>query len=450
MSSGTPAGTAGAPGAGTVAETGTDRGQEAGESGQGGDGGESVEAFRRRARRWLAENMPHLAEGVENHDLMRDDEMAVGARELQRKLFEGGFAGICYPVAYGGQGLTRDYQEAFTQESMGYEMPVVFNVPTLSILAPTLLEFGTEEQKRRHLPAILRGDELWVQFLSEPSGGSDLAGLVTRATRDGDVFILNGSKIWSSGAFRSDYALCLARTNWQVPKHRGLTCFIVKIHQPGVEVQRIKMVNGWNEFCQEFFDDVPIPVENVVGQIDDGWTVASRLLYFEREAVGGASPYTSGVSSTGAGQGGGPDLVGLVRSVGRAGDPRVRQLVAEARVADRVGRQLIERVGVGLRTGYFPSPAGSLPRLFAAVQGERRRDISLDIVGAAAAAWPDGDDAGDIATEYLMRQGGSLGGGSNEMQRNIIAERVLGMPREHAADKDKPFDQVRRNPAPRR
>lgn len=415
-----------------------------------GDGTESVEAFRLRARQWLAEHMPRLPEGVENHHLMRDDELGVRARELQHTLFAGGFAGICYPVAYGGQGLSRAYQEAFTQESVPYEMPVVFNVPTLSILAPTLLEFGTEEQKKRHIPAILSGDELWVQFLSEPSGGSDLAGLVTRATRDGDVFILNGSKIWSSGAFRSDYALCLARTNWEAPKHRGLTCFIVKIHQPGVEVQRIKMVNGWNEFCQEFFDDVAIPVENVVGQVDDGWTVASRLLYYEREAVGGASPYTSGVSSTGSGQGGGPDLVALARAVGRTGDPRVRQLVAEARVADRVGRQLIERVTTGLRSGSFPAPAGSIPRLFAAVQGERRRDISLEIVGAAAAAWPEGDLAGDIATEYLMRQGGSLGGGSNEMQRNIIAERVLGMPREYAADKDKPFDQVRRNPSPRR
>ena len=127
-------------------------------------------------------------------------------------------------MEYGGQGLPRAYQLAFTEESAPYEMPVVFNVPTLSILAPTLLDFGTEEQKRRHIPAILSGDELWVQFLSEPTGGSDLAGLVTRATRDGDVFILNGSKIWSSGAFRADYALCLARTNWHVPKHRGLTC----------------------------------------------------------------------------------------------------------------------------------------------------------------------------------------------------------------------------------
>jgi len=130
-------------------------------------------------------------------------------------------------------------------------------------------------------------------------GGSDLAGLVTRATRDGDVFVLNGSKIWSSGAHRSDYALCLARTDPHATKHRGLTCFIVKIHQPGIEVRQIRMVNGSNEFCQEFFDDVAIPASDVVGQVNDGWTVASRLLYHERDAVGGGSPYSSGSGGRG-------------------------------------------------------------------------------------------------------------------------------------------------------
>ena len=139
-------------------------------------------------------------------------------------------------------------------------MPFSFNVPTFGILAATLLDFGTHEQKLRHIPAILKGEELWVQFLSEPSGGSDLAGCLTRADRDGDVFILNGSKIWSSGAAESDYAMCLARTNWDVPKHRGLTMFILKIHQPGVTVEQIRQVDGSMEFCQEFFDDVPIPV----------------------------------------------------------------------------------------------------------------------------------------------------------------------------------------------
>jgi alkylation response protein AidB-like acyl-CoA dehydrogenase len=246
-------------------------------------------------------------------------------------------------------------------------MPLVLNVPTFSILAPTLLDFGTEEQKRAHIPKIISGEEMWVQFLSEPSGGSDLASLVTRATRDGDVFILNGSKIWSSGAFRADYALCLARTEWHVPKHRGLTCFIVKIHQPGIEVQQIKMVNGSSEFCQEFFDDVAIPAENVVGEVNDGWTVATRLLYHERDAVGGGSPYTSGVFGGRGEHGSGrTDLIDLARATGRTGDSHVRQLVAESRANDLVGAQLISRVTKGISTGKFPGPAGSLHRLYAA------------------------------------------------------------------------------------
>jgi alkylation response protein AidB-like acyl-CoA dehydrogenase len=411
---------------------------------------EDVEAFRARARAWLAGNMPPL-QGRQNFWLMAQDEMGTRARELQRMLYDGGFAGICFPREYGGLGLSRAHQAAFTQESAPYEMPLLFNVPTLSILAPTLLDFGTEEQKGRHIPKILSGEELWVQFLSEPSGGSDLASLVTRATRDGDVFVLNGSKIWSSGAFRSDYALCLARTDWQVPKHRGLTCFIVKIHQPGIEVQQIKMVNGSNEFCQEFFDDVAIPAENVVGQVNDGWTVATRLLYHERDAVGGGSPYSSG-SSGGRGDHGGArtDLIELARATGRTGDPRVRQLVAEARADDLVGTQLIKRVTQGITSGKFPGPAGSVFRLYAATSYERHSDMALEIAGAGAGVWEEGELAGEKGIEFLMRQGGSLGGGSNEMQRNIISERVLGMPREYAADKDRPFDEVRHNASPSR
>jgi alkylation response protein AidB-like acyl-CoA dehydrogenase len=319
-------------------------------------------------------------------------------------------------------------------------------VPTFGILAATLLDHGTHEQKARHLPAILRGDEVWVQLLSEPSGGSDLAGCLTRADRDGDVFVLNGSKIWSSGAVDADYAMCLARTNWDVPKHRGLTMFILALHQPGVTIEQIRQVDGSMEFCQEFFDDVPIPTADVVGEVDDGWTVATRLLVHERLAVGGGSPYTSGRSG---GHDSGSDddgLVEIVRAQGRAGDPRARQLVAEAHVRRLVHGQLNRRLTQAMASGAMPPPAGSLMKLFAATNVMRRAEIGLELAGPEAVTWPSGvrTVGARLGDFTLWRQGMSLGGGSNEIQRNIISERLLGMPREHAADRDVPYREVRR------
>ena len=406
---------------------------------------EPVEDFRQRARIWLADNMPPfegMSSGNYQEEGRRDHE-----RMLQRKLFDGGFAGICWPAEYAGLGLTIEHQRAFTEESQPYDMPYSLNVPTFGILAATLIDFGTHEQKARHLPAILKGEELWVQFLSEPSGGSDLAGVLTRAERDGDVYILNGSKIWSSGAAESDYAMCLARTNWDVPKHRGLTMFIMKIHQPGVQVEQIRQVDGSLEFCQEFFDDVAIPAADVVGEVDDGWTVATRLLVHERNAVGGGSPYLSGRS--GSHEAGGSDdrIVEVARTSGREKDPHVRQLVAEATVRQLVGRHLVYRITEGVSSGKMAPPASSVLKLFSSTGAMRRCEIGLGLSGADAVVWDEGDDGpGRGLGEYsLWRQGLSLGGGSNEIQRNIISERLHGMPREVAADRDVPYRHVGRS-----
>jgi alkylation response protein AidB-like acyl-CoA dehydrogenase len=410
---------------------------------------ESVEDFRLRARAWLADNMPPECDGVGRRTEPGRWKIE---RELQRKLWEGGFAGICFPAEHGGLGLTREHQQAFTEESYPYDMPSALNVPTLGILAATLLDFGTEEQLARYLPKILSGEELWVQFLSEPSGGSDLAGCLTRADRDGDVFVLNGAKIWSSGAADADYAMILARTNWDVPKHRGLTMFIMEIHQPGVTVEQIRQVDGSMEFCQEFFDDVPLKVSDVVGEIDDGWTVATALLVHERLAVGGGSPYISGRSGAHDLDDEDNPLVEVVRTQGRSGDAHVRQLVAEAHVRRTVHRQLNGRLTQAMATGAMPPPAGSLMKLFAATNAMRRAEIGLELSGTDAVVWPLGDDlpaAARLGDYTLWRQGLSLGGGSNEIQRNIISERLLGMPREMAADRDVPYRDVPRGGASR-
>jgi alkylation response protein AidB-like acyl-CoA dehydrogenase len=405
---------------------------------------EPVEEFRQRARAWLKENMPPfvgMSDGNYQAPGRREHE-----RQLQRQLWDGGFAGICFPAEYGGLGLTVEHQRAFTEESLPYDMPFSLNVPTLGILAATLVDFGSHEQKLRHLPAILKGEELWVQFLSEPSGGSDLAGVLTRAERDGDVYVLNGSKIWSSGAAESDYAMCLARTNWDVPKHRGLTMFIMKIHQPGVQVEQIRQVDGSLEFCQEFFDDVVVPAADVVGEVDDGWTVATRLLVHERNAVGGGSPYLSGRAGSHEAGGGDDRLIELVKASGRTGDARVRHLVAEATANQWVGQQLVLRVTQGVTAGKMAPPASSILKLYSATNQMRRVEIGLEIAGDGVATWPEGGGgaAKGIGEFSLWRQGLSLGGGSNEIQRNIISERLLGLPREFAADKDVPYRDVKR------
>jgi alkylation response protein AidB-like acyl-CoA dehydrogenase len=410
---------------------------------------EDLESYRQRLRSWLAGNMPPLRPDVRYDPINDDDDRASRNRELQRLLFDGGFAGICYPREYGGQGLSIEYQRVFDQESGGYELPVIGSNPTMSICGPTVLDFGTEEQKQRYIPAFLRGDELWVQFMSEPSGGSDMAGALTRATRDGDVFLMNGSKIWSTYAYRSDMALCLARTDWDVPKHRGLTMFMVPIHQPGITIQQIKMVDGNLEFCQEHFDDVALSAEHVLGEVNDGWTVASRLLYHERAAVGGFSPYLSVAHRMGRSQesGGSNRLVDLARARGRAHDPVARRLVGQDEVLSVVNRQLVDRVGIGIGTGHFPNPAGSLARLSSGLASATHATIALELAGDDAVAWEDDSQSGHVGIGYLRRQAGCIGGGTTEMARNIISERVLGMPREWSADRDVPFSQVPRGRA---
>ncbi|MFK0288664.1 acyl-CoA dehydrogenase family protein [Streptomyces sp. NPDC090499] len=412
-------------------------------------GRESVESFRLRARQWIPANLRRLADLPAEEEAtgpMAHDEAAwQRARALQRKIYAGGFAGICYPREYGGLGLTPEHQRAFNEEAAGYEMPMLLNVPTFTICGPTILDMGSEEQKREHLAAALRGDEVLVQFLSEPDSGSDLAGATTRAERDGDVFILNGSKTWSSGAYAADYALCLARTDWDAPKHRGLTMFLMKVHQPGVHVERIKQVNGGDEFCQEFFDDVVVPASAVVGEVGGGWAVASRQLFHERNAVGGGSPYFSGVRTA---RSRGPQidmLIDLANRTGRADDPYARELIAEAHALGVIHRHLVERVAAGMRAEKMPPTAGSLIRLFHGESATRQAEIALELAGPTAAmSAPDGPDTREVGVSYLFRQAAQLGGGSTEMARNIISERILGMPREHATDRDVPFNQVRR------
>ncbi|MDE0216083.1 MAG: acyl-CoA dehydrogenase family protein [bacterium] len=400
--------------------------------------------YREEVEAWMGENMPRSDPANPWHAIQDDDDRSTRNRELQRRLYDGGYAAVCYPKEYGGQSLTVAHQKIVDEASMDFDMPILFSVPTLSICGPTILEFGTEEQKQRYIPAWIRGDELWVQFMSEPSGGSDMAGALTRADRDGDAFIINGSKIWSTFAQRSDYALMLARTNWEVPKHRGLTMFIVPIHHPDIEIHTIKMADRTEEFCQEFFNDVIIPAENVLGDVDDGWTVASRLLFHERAAVGNASPYTQGRYRSRS-AGGVRDLAAIALDRRGAEAGRHRQGLGHVETLVRVEELLSDRVVKGIEGGFLPAPAGSLVRLFHGLARNERHTVGLDVQGDSALVWNQGESTGAFGMEYVQRQQGCIGGGTTEMARNIISERVLGMPREPAADRDLPFNQVPRS-----
>jgi alkylation response protein AidB-like acyl-CoA dehydrogenase len=409
---------------------------------------ESVEQFAARAGEWLAQNMPRVDPADPPRPDRAKQETWQRARELQARLHQGGFAGICFPREYGGLGLTYDYQKAFDAQTPGYEMPIILNNPTFSICCATILDTGIEEQKRQHIPAVLRGDEVLVQLLSEPSGGSDLAGVITRAERRDGAWVINGAKCWSSSAFAADYGLMLARTDWNVPKHEGLTMFLIPMDSPGLTLRRIKQVNGSDDFCEEFFDDLELGDEAVLGEVNGGWAVASRLLYHEKRTVGGGSEYSSGIGNSGTSDH--PvDYAALAQATGQAHDTRVQELAGRALVRRTVRDQLIDHVSAAIRDGSLPPTAVSLIRVFSTEAHQFEVDTALAIAGAAAVV-DEGDGLVDIGEHYLIRQSGSLGGGTTEIARNVIGERVLGFPREHTADRGVSFKDVRINKISRR
>jgi alkylation response protein AidB-like acyl-CoA dehydrogenase len=408
-----------------------------------GSAAEDVEAFRTRARAWIDEHLPR-----------RDDPSGGDDRALQALLFDHGFAGIAFPIEYGGAGLTFEHQKAFFEEAeaAGRRTPVGF-VVSIGMLGATLLDYGSELLKSRHIPRILRGDEEWIQLLSEPRGGSDMAGALTRLTRDGDSYVLSGSKMWSSGALHADYGMCLARTNWEAPKHRGLSMIAVPLQgTPGVTIDAIRAVNGVpGEFCVEFFDDVVLPTENLIGEENDGWAVAQRLLLHERMAGTGIQ---HGIGLLGAAVegrwGGHDDLAAGARRRGLDQDPVLRQLVAESYIEATVSRHAGARVIQGLRTGALKGQWGSLLKLHLGVNGPRAARAALSTWGPEGVIW-DGEErvTGSAGEMFLSSRGVAIAGGTNEMQRNIVSERLLDLPREPSVDRDVPYNQVARGRGPR-
>jgi alkylation response protein AidB-like acyl-CoA dehydrogenase len=415
---------------------------------------EDVEEFAARARAWLAENMPP-ADPTAGYFSFHEDPAESEAhanrriarcRELQARLLDGGFAGICVPREYGGQGLTPAHQAAFNRELAGYDFPLEIQVSTFIPCMAVLLEFGTEDQKLRHIPRMLRGEEVWAQFLSEPSGGSDAAGALTSAVRDGDQWIVNGSKIWTTGAWYSDWAMCLARTNWEVEKHRGLTVLTFPVRRPGVDVQHIQLLNGSREFCQEFLTDVAVDDRDRVGDVDDGWTVMARWLYHERTVTGGSPYVTAAGSRTEAQPNDGPKIAALARAVGNLDDPATLERIGEAKALSLVGDAMVQSVSRKMADGTLPQHAAAMLRLFSGTATTRKATIALEVGGEHGVVWTPGDEQwASVGLGFLVRQASQIGGGTTEMARNVVSERLLGMPRDQRSDGG-PFRDVPKSP----
>jgi len=402
--------------------------------------------YRRQARAWLAANLARRDSPVRRQpgDYYTPGVMAAN-RALQGTLFEGGYAGITWPRDYGGQGLPSAYEWAFLDEAAGYVTPDfgALTETTFHICVPTMVRHASPDFLRRFVPKVLAGELLVCQFFSEPSSGSDLAGARTRATRDGAVWILNGQKIWSTFAQFADWGMCLARTDWEVPKHRGLTWFAVPCSAAGLTIRPITQIVETAEFCEEFFDDVIVPDGDRIGEVNQGWAIAQSMLVFER----GAGRPVAGLALEGPGPMA-PDLVRLARRAGRLDDPIVRQKLARVHTSDFVERALARRIGQLGQLGRLTAGQASYVKLFRGTYSPIRARTAVEIGGVGAMTWDPGDPDGTATSlMYLNGRAASIAGGTNEMQRNSIAERALGMPREPSFDTDKPFGDVVRDAA---
>ena len=393
-----------------------------------------VAEFRIRARAWLEANAPRRASAGD-----ADGEPGAASiaeqKAFQAKLYDAGFAGITWPREYGGQGLTNAEQIAFSQEARDFALPTSAFIIGLGMPGPTILELGTEQQKKRYLPKMLRGEEIWCQLFSEPAAGSDVASLTTTAARDGEGWVLNGQKVWTSGAQYSDFGAVIARTDPTVPKHAGITMFIVDMHSPGVTVRPLKVATGAAPFNEVFFDQVRLPADSVIGEVSKGWAAAVVMLRNERVAIGTLSaPRMSPLAYD--------SLSRVAARLGRGTDPGLSRRLAELYARERAVRLFAQLLREEAMAGSDPGPRGSVAKLAGAELGMFAAEVASQVLGPAAVGF-ESDDVRAVVTAIIAVPGGSIAGGTNEIQRNIIGERVLGLPKDPGVDRNTPFNQLR-------
>ncbi len=397
----------------------------------------TLDEFRERTQEFLAANAVSRSQAPLE---WTEDSLVAECRRFHGAQADAGLGGITYPAEYGGQGLDKSYLEVFNQELSQYQAPLVPAAISHGMCLPVMNDFGTPEQRARYQARMIRCDDIWCQMFSEPGAGSDVASLATRALRDGDEWVLNGQKVWTSGAQYCDYGMCVARTDPSQPKHRGLSMFIVDLSLPGVDVRPLRQINGSSHFNEVYLTDVRVAHDCLVGGEGEGWNVAVAMLMYERVAIGAGGTGAMGGRNTSK------QLIREAQQRGRAADPVAREALADLYIRERIQSFIGMRIRQAAEAGRAPGPEGSIAKLNAAILGRQASDVAIELAGPSGQAWAaDDEDGGRWADGVVGAPGMGIAGGTNEVQRNIIGERVLGLPKEPDPYKGQPWDSVPRS-----
>jgi len=349
-------------------------------------------------------------------------------------LADAGYVTPTWPKEYGGLGVAPRVGNAVARMLLKYKVPRITNPVGIDLVGPAIIQWGTDEMKERFLRPIARHEEIWCQLFSEPGAGSDLASLATRAVRDGDHWVVNGQKVWTSLGDLASFGILLARTDPDVPKHKGISAFLISMKQPGVTVRPLRQITGDAEFSEVFLDDATVDDALRLGEVNEGWRVTLSVLMHERSALAGTS------SSIGR------SVPALIRRHTPVVDPTLRKRLVDAYIEDRLISLTNQRAAARRRAGHAPGPEGSIAKLFSSEHIQRLQDLAVDLEGASGQAWDEDDRwLRNTAWSLLRVRSRTIAGGSSEIQRNILGERVLGLPKEPDVDRTLPWSQVRRS-----
>ena len=384
--------------------------------------------FRDELRAWLDANVPKDWAQWREKPL---EETFPYLRSWQRKLDGGRWAAVSWPREYGGRSATLMQQAIFWEEMSRVQAPPMANALGLGLIGPTIIACGTEAQKKRFVPKILSAEEIWCQGFSEPNAGSDLAGLQTEARLDGDHYVVNGQKVWTSYGSFGDWCELVVRTDANVPKHKGLTVLLVAMKSPGVEVRPLRQITGESEFCELFFRDVRVPVENVLGKVNDGWNVAVSTLMYERGSFGARLHLLFKRNMD--------RLIELSRTFPKNSDPAARDPLMRQKLAQCYGEIEIMRLNQlrafsRIRATGVPGPEGSIQKIFWSELNQRLQQVAQELLGSygqLSAGDERAVDKGIWSYGYLRARGNTIEAGTSEVQRNIIGHFVLGLPRSY-------------------